>query len=612
MAKNRKDRSQGPEVRSRNEDSSGSPLLASRFSLLTSAFVLLLVPRPGSAHPMGNFSISHYAGIRIERDFVELDYFIDMAEIPTFQEIQQTGIVPKVGDPSLMGYLEPKAETLKAGLVLEIDGRPLRLRAVSEEVIFPPGAGGLPTMKLGFVYRAALERIAAAALNHLAYRDRNFPERMGWKEVIVVAGPGIRLVSSSVPDRDRSVRLTNYPTDLVNSPPQVLEASASFETRDSEVEARNSKLETGSSKLETQNRKLGSRQERPKSSASDVPILAKGGGDNTGSAGGAQPASNVQVQVSNSETRTPNTQSLAPNRQATPRNRFTELIATRQSGFWFLLTAALIAAGLGALHALEPGHGKTIVASYLVGMGGTAAHACLLGLIVTASHTAGVYLLGAATLYASRYVVPDQLYPWLGAASGIMIAGLGVYLFARRCSGDQHGHAHGHHHAHAHGPEHTHEHGHVDHHASPKRLHIHEHPLRVSEAGHNHDAGPALHVHDHPHEAGRDVSYRQLLVLGVTGGMVPCPAALVVLLSAVALHRIAFGLFLIVAFSMGLAGVLISIGLMMVYAGRFMARLQGEGPLITRWLPLTSAAIITVLGVTITVRSLASAGILAV
>src|SRR6266571_9544592 len=84
------------------------------FCLLPAAFCLLLVPRPGSAHPMGNFSISHYAGIRIERDFVELDYFIDMAEIPTFQEIQQTGIVPKVGDPSLMGYLEPKAETLKA------------------------------------------------------------------------------------------------------------------------------------------------------------------------------------------------------------------------------------------------------------------------------------------------------------------------------------------------------------------------------------------------------------------------------------------------------------------------------------------------------------------
>ncbi|PYV20238.1 MAG: hypothetical protein DMG24_23440 [Acidobacteria bacterium] len=141
---------------------------------------------------------------------------------------------------------------------------------------------------------------------------------------------------------------------------------------------------------------------------------------------------------------------------------------------------------------------------------------------------------------------------------------------------------------------------------------MHEHPLPVSEAGHNHDADPGLHLHDHPREAGREVSYRQLLVLGVTGGMVPCPAALVVLLSAVALHRIAFGLFLIVAFSVGLAGVLISIGLMMVYAGRFMSRLQGEGPLITRWLPLTSAAVITLLGVTITVRSLATAGILAV
>jgi len=113
---------------------------------------------------------------------------------------------------------------------------------------------------------------------------------------------------------------------------------------------------------------------------------------------------------------------LHANKQSTPRNRFTELIAAKQFGFWFLLTAATIAAGLGAFHALEPGHGKTIVAAYLVGSGGTAAHACLLGLIVTASHTAGVYLLGAVTLYASRYVVPERLYPWLGAVSGLTLS----------------------------------------------------------------------------------------------------------------------------------------------------------------------------------------------
>src|SRR6266571_966788 len=187
MAKNRKDRSQAPEVRSRNEDSSGSPLLASRFSFLTSAFVLLLVPPPVSAHPMGNFSISHYAGIRIERDFVELRYLIDMAEIPTFQEIQQTGIVPRVGDKSLAGYLEREAEALKAGLALDVNGRPLFLEVVSSEVIFPPGAGGLATMKFAFLYRARLDGLTAAEMNELRYRDGNFPDRAGWKEAVAAA-----------------------------------------------------------------------------------------------------------------------------------------------------------------------------------------------------------------------------------------------------------------------------------------------------------------------------------------------------------------------------------------------------------------------------------------
>lgn len=108
------------------------------------------------------------------------------------------------------------------------------------------------------------------------------------------------------------------------------------------------------------------------------------------------------------------------------------------------------------------------------------------------------------------------------------------------------------------------------------------------------------------------MTWRALLALGVTGGIVPCPAALVVLLSAVALRRVGFGLFLIVAFSVGLAAVLIAIGLLMVYARRAMARFQGDGPLVRRWLPLTSAAVITVLGVGIAVQALMAAGILQV
>ena len=550
-------------------------------ALWVSALSMVLVPRPCSGHPMGNFSISHYAGIRIGPDYIELRYLLDMAEIPTFQEVQEmqkAGIIPRGGEPSLDAYLERKAEILKGNLTLEIDGRPLVLQLVSRDVIFPPGAGGLPTMKLGFVYRARLSGASAASVSRLYYRDRNFPERAGWKEVVAAGEQGIRLVSSSVPERDRSQQLANYPTDLINSPPQVLEAEVSF-TRAGQAESPIAAT-SGAQGRPNQHRAATSPAE------SSPPVL-----------NGALPAPEARNQ-------NPGSLGLEANRQSTPRNRFTELIATKQFGFWFLLTAALIAASLGAFHALEPGHGKTIVAAYLVGSGGTAAHACLLGLIVTASHTAGVYLLGAVTLYASRYVVPERLYPWLGAASGLIIAGVGAFMFLRRFAGHTRGHSHPHGHSHSHGHSHLHDHEHIP--------GAHEHDPAHDHRHHDHGHGHEHHEHQ-PHLASdQKVSYRQLLALGVTGGMVPCPAALVVLLSAIALHRIAFGLFLIVAFSVGLAAVLISIGLAMVYAGRFMSRLHGDGPLMTRWLPLGSAAVITVLGVAIALQSLIAAGVLKV
>jgi ABC-type nickel/cobalt efflux system permease component RcnA len=264
-----------------------------------------------------------------------------------------------------------------------------------------------------------------------------------------------------------------------------------------------------------------------------------------------------------------------------------------QLGFGIVLAALAVAVGLGALHALEPGHGKTMVAAYLVGSRGTAWHAMVLGLIVTATHTAGVYILGAFTLFASRYVVPERLYPWLGVISGLIIAVLGFSLLLRRYAGLGHAHAH------AHGHSHAHAYGHAHHHT----------PGHGEEDGHAHSHHSHQH-HPHPHPVPSTVSLRALLALGVTGGIVPCPAALVVLLSAVSLHRVGFGLLLIVAFSFGLAAVLIAIGLLMVYAHHLMARLQGDGRLITRWLPLTSAAVMTVFGMAIAVQALIVAGIL--
>src|SRR5262249_36998265 len=130
--------------------------------------------------------------------------------------------------PGLHDYLVQKSEVLRGGLQLEVNGRQLDLQSVAHEVIFPPGAGGLPTLKLGLVYRAPLDSTTPDEPYRLHYRDNNFPGRAGWQEIIAVAAPGIGLVQSSVPGTDRSQALTNYPTDLLNSPPQVLEALVLF------------------------------------------------------------------------------------------------------------------------------------------------------------------------------------------------------------------------------------------------------------------------------------------------------------------------------------------------------------------------------------------------
>ena len=556
-------------------------LFAYSILLAVLSVVLLLPPRASLAHPLGNFSISHYTGLQIAHDGIALHYVLDLAEIPTFQELQDTGMVPEGEHPSVQAYLPLKAEALKAGLLLDVNGQRLALHVVSSEILFPPGAAGLPTLKLGVVYRAPLALASTADVHQLHYRDSNFPGRAGWQEIIATAGPDLMLVRSSVPTTDRSRALTDYPTDLLNSPPQVLEAQVLF--------TRNAFPETVAA--------VGT----PASSS----LTPAPGGE-----GVLQPAPGIAP-------------ALQANKQATPRNAFTELVTTPHLSLGIICLALAGALGLGAFHALEPGHGKTVVAAYLVGTRGTARHALYLGLIVTATHTAGVYLLGVVTLYASRYVVPERLYPWLGVLSGLIIAGMGCGLFLRRYArgnaahAHEHAHAHTHPHVHDYGPALAHAHvqthsdasAHAHSHAHGHVHHAHHHGLSASHA-HMHGHEAHHHHHHHHPQPGDTVSFRELLALGVTGGIVPCPAALVVLLSAVALQRVGFGLLLIVAFSVGLASVLIIIGLLMVYARRFMTRFQGEGRLITRWLPLTSAATITVLGVAMAVQALVSAGLL--
>jgi ABC-type nickel/cobalt efflux system permease component RcnA len=602
----------------------GNPGLRLVFVSLT---LFAIVPRLLVAHPMGNFSINHYAGIHIGSATIELRYILDMAEIPTFQEIQQNGIVPKVGNPSLSPYLARKAEVLKAGLTLTLNGRPLAVQTISEDVIFPAGAGGLPTMKFGVIYRAPLQGAACPCI--VEYHDSNFPERAGWKEVVATAGSGITLTSSTAAAASRSQELANYPTDLISSPPQDLSARLTFTLLASSLV---SKTEARATVATPSFQRAAGGNLRPRASADDglrprhapesrrlVATLSGSRHEAAEKTRGSEVVPNERVltePLSHARAAKPvPTSQTAPhltlvaNKLGTPHSRFTELIASKRWGFWFLLTAAIIAAALGGLHALEPGHGKTIVAAYLVGSQGTAAQALMLGLIVTATHTAGVYGLGLVTLYASRSVVPDHLYPWLGFISGLIIAGLGIYMLRQRYAGRAHAHGH-HHHHHDHYHD-DHEHGiiHAHHHSHDGDDHTHYHVHEYAH-DHNHGGGSAHPIASGARSGRRSASYHQLLALGVTGGIVPCPAALVVLLSAVSLHRIAFGLYLIVAFSLGLAAVLISIGLLTVYARRLIAHLPTDGPIINRWLPVASAAVITLLGAGIAAQALVAMGVL--
>jgi len=238
----------------------------------------------------------------------------------------------------------------------------------------------------------------------------------------------------------------------------------------------------------------------------------------------------------------------------------------------FLLAALGVAFFLGAAHALTPGHGKTIVAAYLVGSGGTVWDAVYLGSVVTITHTSSVFVLGFLALYASRHILIDRIYPWLSLVSGLLVVGMGAWLLYARWRALRHGHQHHHHHHHEH--------------------------------GHSPDHG---HHHSPPHPASLAVSRKQLLSLGVSGGLVPCPEALVVLLLAVSIKKLGLGLIILVAFSLGLAAVLIAIGAAMILSAPLLARFSGEGAL-SRIIPVGSAAAVTVLGGGIVYRAVADGG----
>lgn len=425
----------------------------------------LVAPSAASAHPLGNFTVNRYSAIELSGDRVYVQYVLDLAEIPTFQE----------GD----AVRRPEfSERIARGLVLELGGRRPALVLVAHKVSERPGAGGLETLR----YEAVFEASAPRGTTTLLFRDTNFASRVGWKEVIVRADRGAAIKSSSAPTTSATDALRAYPQDLLQSPLDVSSARVVFEPGE----------------------------------VTGVPPRLEGG--------------------------------PGPTRADTG---FESLISAERLSAAVVLLSLLVAAFWGAAHALTPGHGKAIVAGYLIGSRGRPRHAVLLGFIVTVTHTAGVFALGLVTLLLSQFIVPERLYPWLTVASGLLVVIVGASVLRSRLR---------HRRAHSHG-----------------------------------------HQHSHGHEHGYD--RRGLIGVGVAAGLLPCPSALVVLLSAIALHRVGLGLALIVAFSVGLAATITAIGLLAVLARRASARISLDGPLV-RALPAVSALLILAVGIGITVNAL--------
>jgi nickel/cobalt exporter len=285
-------------------------------------------------------------------------------------------------------------------------------------------------------------------------------------------------------------------------------------------------------------------------------------------------------------------QGTAPNTDA-----LTRLLHQQQITPWMIVAAIGIAFVLGAAHALTPGHGKTIVAAYLVGSRGTLKHAAFLGAMVTFTHTVSVFLLGLATLFLFQYVVPQKVTQVLGAISGLSIVVIGGWMLYKRLRGAGHTHAHihdHHHHDHSHQHPHEHSHGHSHEHGHE---HTHEH---AHSHGHSHSHSHGEGGHTHMPE---EVSWSGLVALGASGGLVPCESALVLLLTAIALRRVGLGLLLLVSFSLGLALVLMAIGILVIYAKNLLPSSSGGNPFF-RWMPVASAAVVMLLGVVTTGVSL--------
>jgi nickel/cobalt exporter len=509
--------------------------------VLLAALLVVAGAARAAAHPLGNFTVNTYSGLRVGPDRLVVDYVVDMAEIPTFQTRQaiDTDHDGQIGGPEASRWRDQECPRLASGLRATLDGRPAPLAVTGSALHFPEGVGGLETLRLECPLAAAFPP-GRTSSRTLAYADRNLQGRVGWREITAV-GDRTTLEGADVPATSPSARLTAYPSDQLSSPLEQRTASLRLRPGGPPAPAGWGGPLTSST---------GSRAQQTPTSRCKAPRRGSLAEPQAGCSGlSTTPGGPTEAPVARGGVD-----------RATA--AFTSLIGERSGSSWFAVVAILLAVVLGGAHALAPGHGKTVMAAYLVGLRGTLRQAMTIGATVTITHTAGVLLLGLV-LSTTRAVASERVYPWLGLASGLLLAAVGVGLLARA------GHSRGHDHPHGHG-----------------------------------------HDHPHPHDHGPPLGRRGLVALGLAGGLVPSPSAMVVLLGGIALGRAWFGVALVLAYGLGMAATLTGVGLLLARlrtrmdrrlhlpAGTLPARLG-------RLLPVATASVIVLVGLGIAAQGAA-------
>ncbi|MFJ2703713.1 nickel/cobalt transporter [Streptomyces sp. NPDC087428] len=533
------------------------------------------------AHPLGNFTVNHHTGLTFRNDTVDALIVVDRAEIATAQERPR---VDRDHDGAIdtseaRSFATGDCAVLTRQLRLDIAGTPVRWKATGAAVTFQPGEAGLETSRLSCTLSAGADLDTAADIDVRTEYDER---RVGWQEM-TARGRGVTLTRSTLPTTSPTDELRHYPKDPLATP-----------------------LDQRSARLHTE-------PGEGRSAAAARTVLP-----------GAGPVTAALDKVS---------------------GVFDGLVGRRELTVPAGLLALLLSLVLGASHAALPGHGKTIMAAYLAGRRGTPRDAVTVGVTVTFTHTAGVLALGLALPLATS-LAGETVLTWLGLISGLMVTGIGLWLLRAALThrpAHGHRHSHGHHHGHSHHHGHGHSHGHSHDLASDPEGHDHKQdhergrasqspiadgrsvtarflpgrrrpqPLAAGHSGtvlapardRTHHHAPAPATADGPRRTG--TSRTGLIGMGIAGGLVPSPSALVVLLGAVALGRTAFGVLLVVGYGLGMAMTLTLAGLLLVrLRDRFearadkyarlrapFARLAGIGPAASATLVLAVGALLT-------------------